>query len=224
MQHLDGDDVSDRRHVHGHGHARDDALDRGGRGANDVSVLARRDDVLQNGGQVLGQKVRERRLVGEGLGAAGTSATATQSPYLQHAASCSRSRAAARSLAAPRVAREVETAAVIARIDLELPGKIHEAVLRHWQVAAAGRSNERRRGQKGAGQATHTALPRALPHQATVRFTSTFSCGGRTLNLAVYLKWQQSERMRAARNCTQQQHHHRCSVQTYSSKWRIVAI
>ena len=71
---------------------------------------------------------------------------------------------------------------------------------------------------------THTALPRALPHQAVVRFTSTFSCGGRTLNLAVYLKWQPSERMRGACNVKQQQRRHTCSMQTYSSKWRIVAI
>ena len=42
--------------------------------------------------------------------------------------------------------------------------------------------------QQHAGQVTHTELPRALPHQATVRFTSTFSWGGRTLNLAVYLQ------------------------------------
>jgi len=35
--------------------------------------------------------------------------------------------------------------------------------------------------------AAHTALPRELPHQATVRFTSTFFVGGRMLNLVTNL-------------------------------------
>jgi hypothetical protein len=63
-----------------------------------------------------------------------------------------RSRMQPSNLTAPH---EVETAAVQALVNLELPGKIHEAVLRHWQVAAAGR----RHGHKGAGQVNHTALP-----------------------------------------------------------------
>ena len=69
-----------------------------------------------------------------------------------------RSRMQPSNLTAPWVTREVETAAVQALVNLELPGKIHEAVLRHWQVAAAGRSNGRWHGRKGAGQVTHTAL------------------------------------------------------------------
>jgi hypothetical protein len=48
------------------------------------------------------------------------------------------------------------------------------------------------RAQQNAGKVAHTALPRALPHHATVRFTSTFSWGGRTLNLEVYLQCKHS--------------------------------
>ncbi len=62
---LDCDNVGDRRDIHGDGEARNDALDRRGCCADDVSVLARRDDVFKNGSQVLGQKVGERWFVGD---------------------------------------------------------------------------------------------------------------------------------------------------------------
>jgi len=79
----------------------------------------------------------------------------------------------------------------------------------------------RSRAQHNAALVAHTALPRALPHHATVRFTSTFSWGGRTLNLAVYLRcsmMSDANEKQNAQCCAWQQFQRGYMQVSYSSK------
>ncbi len=62
---LDGDDVGDGGNVHGDGQARDDTLDGGGGGTDNMGVFPCCYDFLENRGQVLGQKVGKGGLVGD---------------------------------------------------------------------------------------------------------------------------------------------------------------
>ncbi len=90
---------------------------------------------------------------------------------------------------APRVTREVKTIAVKSRIYFEPSRDIDEAILCNRHVPTKFKIKR----ASYCFVAAHTALPRELPHQATVRLTSTFFVGGRMLNLVTNLRERQQE-------------------------------
>ena len=88
--------------------------------------------------------------------------------------------------AKPGKPSEVKTVAVVTLVNLELGWQVHEAVLRNRLVPAHS-VTEARRGHASAcshiGSSTYTALPRQLPHHASVKLMSVLSFTGKRPNL-----------------------------------------